>query len=394
MTALTWQTHPEHGWLHGRWPAQPVEFDARHEHWKVFGHPESLAVLGDPGRFSSDLSRISPEFASELDDGSLIRVDPPEHRKLRDIVSHAFTPKTVADLAPRIGELAEELLDAVTGEPWDLVAELAYPLPAIVIAELLGVPASDRALFREWANAMVESTMRPPTGDAGSTENGDDVDTIMASWRPMLDYLREHAVHRRRNPRADLLTKLVQAEVDGAGLTDQQVVNFANVLLFAGHISTTMLLGNTVLCLDAFPAQQARVRADRSLVGLALEESLRFLTPFAETMRVTTTEVELGGRTIPAGQLVRPWLAAANRDERVFDRPDQFDAGRNPNPHLGFGRGIHFCLGAPLARLEGRIVLNLLLDRFPTLRTDPGNQPEFVSSPDFTGVRTLPLLTR
>ncbi|MFD9895427.1 cytochrome P450 [Amycolatopsis sp. NPDC059027] len=394
MTALTWDTHPDHTWLRGQAPDHPVEYDEHHEYWKVFGHAEALEVLGDPGRFSSDLSRISPEFASELDDGSLIRVDPPEHRKLRTIVNHAFTPKTVDDLAPRIDALATELLDAVTTGSWDLVTELAYPLPAIVIAELLGVPASDRELFREWANAMVESTMEPPTNEAEATETRDEFETLMAKWRPMLDYLREHAVQRRHSPRDDLLTHLVEAEVDGERLTDQQVVNFANVLLFAGHISTTMLLGNTVLCLDAFPEQLAKVRADRSLVPAALEESLRFLTPFAETMRVTTTEVELGGRAIPPGRLVRLWLAAANRDERVFDRPHQFDVGRNPNPHIGFGRGIHFCLGAPLARLEGRIVLNLLLDRFAELRTDPANPPAFVSSPDFTGVRTLPVLTR
>jgi hypothetical protein len=232
---------------------------------------------------------------------------------------------------------------------------------------------------------MVDGTMRPAQ---------DDFETLMAKWRPMLDYLHDHAVERRRHPREDLLSRLVQAEVDGERLTDKQVVNFANVLLFAGHISTTMLLGNTVLCLDSFPAQQDRVRADRSLVPTALEESLRFLTPFAETMRVTTADVTLGGQHIPGNSMIQLWLAAANRDPRVFARPHEFDAGRDPNPHTGFGRGIHFCLGAPLARLEGRIVLNLLLDRFRALRTDAGNRPEFVSSPDFTGVRTLPLLTK
>jgi cytochrome P450 len=210
----------------------------------------------------------------------------------------------------------------------------------------------------------------------------------------MSAYIGEHAARRRREPREDLLTELVQAEVDGVRLTDQEVINFANLLLIAGHITTTMLVGNTVLCLDAHPEERARVQADRSLVPAAIEESLRLLTPFPVLGRVTNAEVELGGRTIDADQLVMVWIAAANRDPRQFSGPDVFDVDRDPNPHLAFGRGIHFCVGAPLARLEGRIATNLLMDRYPGMRCDPLDPPVFQPTPNMTGAQRLPLLLR
>jgi cytochrome P450 len=217
------------------------------------------------------------------------------------------------------------------------------------------------------------------------------MEKALAETQHFVDYLGEHAAERRRAPREDLLSKLVQAEVDGERLADAEVVNFAMILLIAGHITTTMLLGNTVLCLDSNPEQAARVRADRSLVPSAIEESLRFFSPFAALGRVTTSEAELGGRTIPADELIMVWIAAANRDPRQFTDPGTFDLDRDPNPHVGFGRGIHFCIGAPLARLEGRVALNILLDRYPALRTDPQTPPEFIPSPNMTGVRKLPL---
>jgi hypothetical protein len=208
----------------------------------------------------------------------------------------------------------------------------------------------------------------------------------------MSAYVAEHAARRRREPRDDLLTRLVEAEVDGARLTDQEVVNFANLLLIAGHITTTMLVGNTVLCLDAHPAERARVQSDRSLVPAAIEESLRLLTPFPVLGRVTTRETNLGGRVIGADALVMVWVAAANRDPRQFQRPHEFDIDRDPNPHLAFGRGIHFCVGAPLARLEGKVATNLLLDRYPHLRCDPQEPPVFLPTPNMTGTQRLPLL--
>ncbi|GAB2748607.1 cytochrome P450 [Amycolatopsis magusensis] len=397
MTTLAdrWGIHPSQSWLHGRQPEHPVSFDEEHGTWDVYGYAEAVEILGDHKRFSSDFSTVFPGMADESQSaGNILQMDPPDHRKLRTLVSHAFTPKMVADLEPRIAELTGELLDNVAGrDEFDLVTELAYPLPVIVIAELLGVPGSDRELFRKWADLLFTD----PEPLSLNDEDGEQMrrfEKQQEELQPMLDYLHAHAAERRRHPREDLLSKLVQAEVDGEQLTDLQVVNFANILLLAGHITTTMLLGNTVLCLDGNPDQAERVRADRRLVPSAIEESLRLLSPFAQVARVTTIEVELGGRKIPPNQVLMVWLSAANHDVRQFDRPDVFDPARDPNPHLAFGRGVHFCLGAPLARLEGRIAMNVLLDRFPTLRTDPANPPSFMVAPSTLGVRHLPLRTQ
>ncbi|MGP3910089.1 cytochrome P450 [Nonomuraea sp. 10N515B] len=387
----------QHFWLHGPRTGQPVEYDSDTGLWSVYGYPELLEVLGDPATFSSDTMRIVPK--DQLPEGEEIslagfitQIDPPEHGKLRKLVSSAFTRKVIADLEPRIAALTRELLDAARDrDRFELVTDLAYPLPVIVIAELLGVPTSDRALFKDWADALFQRDAKLSLKETPE-ERGVDVQATMTAWRDMFAYLAGHAAERRRQPRADLLTKLVEAEVDGEHLPDDQVVNFAMVLLLAGHITTTMLLGNTVLCLDAFPEQQERVRADRTTIPAVIEESLRYLTPFAALARATMREAELGGVTIPADTLVMCWLATANRDARQFPDPDVFDPGRDPNPHLGFGRGIHFCLGAPLARLEGRVALDILLDRFPTLRTDPDDPVDFIPTPTMAGVRRLPLL--
>lgn len=392
--ADTWGVHPAQFWLREIQPKQPVEFSAKQGMWNVYGYPEIQQILADPATYSSDTSRLEQirEVREEFSEGNLVTLDPPDHGKLRKLVSKAFTPKVVADLEPRIAQLTHELLDAVDGSGrMEMVADLAYPLPVIVIAELLGVPASDRDLFKQWVGALLENNMEFSLADP-SQEQKQAMKDAIGQMRNLTNYLGEHAAERRRQPREDLLTKLVQAEVDGERLSDGAVVNFANLLLVAGHITTTMLLGNTVLCLDQHPEQAARVRADRSLVPSAIEESLRLYSPFAALARITNRQVELGGQTIDPGQLLMIWIAAANRDPRQFADPHVFDAGRDP-AHLAFGRGIHFCLGAPLARLEGRVALNILLDRFPNLRTDPDRAPEFLPSPNMTGVRALHLLT-
>lgn len=392
----TWDVQPQQFWLRGERPERPVRFDPKTGLWNVYGHPEALRVLGDPGTFSSDTMRVLPPNLlggrKDLQEGNLVQMDEPEHRKLRRLVSEAFTPKVVADLEPRIRALTHALLDAAAQRGrLELVADLAYPLPVIVIAELLGVPASDRDLFKEWVDRMLQFSGQFSLVEQ-SAEQRRALDTALEQRKHLTDYLAAHAAERRRQPREDLLTRLVEAEVDGERLRDNEVVNFANVLLIAGHITTTMLLGNTVLCLDAHREHLARVRADHGLLPATIEESLRFLSPFAVLGRATTAAVELGGETIPQDKLVMVWIAAANRDPRAFADPDVFDPTREPNPHVAFGRGIHFCLGAPLARLEGRVALEILVDRFPHLRLDPTARPEFLQNPNMTGVRKLPLL--
>jgi cytochrome P450 len=390
----SWGINPQQFWLRGRRPEKPVGFDPATGMWNVYGYPEVVRVLGDPVTFSSDTLRLLPESVKRgrnMAEGNLVQMDEPDHKKLRRLVSEAFTPRVVADLEPRIAALTHQLLDAAERRGrLELVADLAYPLPVIVIAELLGVPSSDRDLFKEWVDKMLDfggqfSLVKE------SAEQKQAMDVAFEQRQHLTDYLAVHVDERRQRPREDLLTKLVQAEVDGERLTDNEVVNFGLVLLIAGHITTTMLLGNTVLCLDAHREHMARVRADRKALPPAIEESLRFLSPFAAVGRSTTVETELGGERIPADQVLMVWIAAANRDERQFVRPDEYDPTRDPNPHVAFGRGIHFCLGAPLARLEGRVALDILLDRFPELRVDPDEGPEFIPNPNMTGVRKLPL---
>ncbi|WP_157251544.1 cytochrome P450 [Nonomuraea typhae] len=398
MSSITerYDVPEQHFWLHGPHSGPPVEFDTAMGMWNVYGYPEAHDVFSDTTTFSSNTMRVIPkdlmpgeEFSLE---GFLTQLDPPQHGKLRKLVTSAFTRRVVADLEPRIAALTNELIDTAHDRGrMELVTDLAYPLPVIVIAELLGVPSSDRALFKQWADALFKRDAKISLAKPAA-EQEVDMKATLKPWMEMSDYLAAHAAERRRQPRADLLTRLVEAEVDGDHLPDDQVVNFAIILLLAGHITTTMLLGNTVLCLDAFPEQQDKVRADRSSIPAVIEESLRYLTPFAAIGRSTTRETELGGVTIPADQLLMLWLGAANRDPREFADPFTFDPGRDPNPHLGFGRGIHFCLGAPLARLEGRVALNILLDRYDRLQTDPDDPVQLLPTPTMTGVLRLPLL--
>ncbi|WP_308258632.1 cytochrome P450 [Saccharothrix obliqua] len=390
MTDARWDTHPDQFWLRGEQPEQLVRFDEATGVWNVYGHDEAITVLADPKTFSSaHVLDLYPQAADQpLSEGNLLDMDPPDHRKLRNLVSRGFSAKVVADLEPRIASLTHELLDAVEGDRLELVNDLAYPLPVIVIAELLGLPASDRELFRDWVDVLFAQTNQFSLNDSDEQRAAEQA-ALTAGVTPMLDYLREHVLDRRSRPREDLISGLVAAEVDGVGLSDAEVVNFSTILLVAGHVTTTMLLGNTTLCLDAHPGQRERLRADRSAIPTAIEESLRFLTPFASTARATTTDVVLGGQHVPADQLVMVWLAAANRDPRRFADPLSFDVTRDPNPHLGFGRGIHFCVGAPLARLEGRIAVDIMLDRFPDLRLDPEHAPVFMPSPNMTGVREM-----
>ncbi|MFH8470698.1 cytochrome P450 [Streptomyces sp. NPDC017991] len=389
-----WDIHPKHFWLRGKQPPRPIEYDEEVGMWNVYGHPESLEILADPGTYSSAVATrfVPPEQAKAAFDGNLTQVDPPDHKKLRKLVSRTFTLKMVAGLETRIAELTHELLDQVTGDSFDLADVLGYPLPVIVICDMLGIPNSDRDLLKGWADESLAARAQLTTHEGDSTQQ-QSLEDQAESAMEMGFYFLEQVAERRAKPREDLLTKLIESEVDGERLTDRQIVNFTNLLIFAGHITTTMLLGNTVLCLDAFPEADARVRKDRDLVPTVIEESLRYLSPLAAGYRITTKDVEIAGQKIPEGQVLEVWFSAANRDERVFAAPQVFDPARDPNPHLGFGRGIHFCLGAPLARLEGRVALNILLDRFPRLRTDPADRPTFLTPPDFTGVWTLPLRT-
>ncbi|KDN20235.1 cytochrome P450 [Amycolatopsis rifamycinica] len=393
----TWGVHERQFWLRGSAPEKVVDFDAGSRMWNVYGHPEAARVLSNPKLFSSNMMRLmAAEIGADVEEaqaGELLYLDPPRHTRLRRLVNHAFTPKVLADLEPKIARLTHELLDeAAVTDRLELVSALAYPLPVIVIAELLGVPASDRDLFRKWAESLIPPTSDEDVSLVGRFEGQEQVtETTIQQRKEFGEYLAEYIEDRRRTPREDLLSGLVHAEVEGERLSDKEIATLADVLLLAGHVTTTMLLGNTILCLDAHRDEFARVRADRSRLPDVIEESLRYLPPFAVTSRVTTAEAEVGGVTIPPDQLVMVWLGAANRDPRVFDDPVAFRPGRDPNPHLTFSRGIHYCIGAGLARLEGRIALNILFDRFAEIATLPDEPPRFVRSSQMLNAHTVPL---
>jgi len=308
------------------------------------------------------------------------------HHKLRRLVSQSFTPKRVADLAPRITQVAQELLGQASGsEQLDLISQLAYPLPVTVIAELLGVPWSDRELFRRWADHLLSI----PRGDVRSEGF---VTKVEEALREMDEYLLRHCRARRQRPGNDLISALVEGEVEGERLDDEEVVNFSRLLLVAGHITTTLLLGNTVLCLDENQRAASQLRADRALIPAALEEVLRVRSPFPQIARFTRREVELSGQVIPANQVVILWLLAANHDERQFPDPERFDIHRTPDEHVAFGHGIHFCLGAPLARLEGKIAVNALLTRLADIQISRTTPLQFYDN--VFGPRSLPLVVR
>jgi cytochrome P450 len=379
-------------WMYGEQGRAPrgVELDEKTGFWTVHGHANALQVLNNPTVFSSGTGRLIPE-RSEFDEGTITQLDPPRHTALRKLVSDAFTPKAISELEPRVHAIVDNLLSKLADQPgFDLVTDFAYPLPITVITELLGVPASDHTLINGWVDGLLSGTTEYSLVEREQLDK--EISDLMDQARHITDYLRTLARERMTSPRDDLLTGLVQAEVDGVRLTETEIVNFANALLIAGHITTTLLIGSTVLCLDAHPDVERAVRADRRLVPTLLEESLRYFPPIAMMARVTDTEVELDGVRIGPDQMVGVCIPTANRDDEVFADPFTFDPAREPNPHLSFGRGVHFCIGAALARREGRIAMNALFDRFPELRVDPHRSPKFMTSPNLNGLTRLPVV--
>jgi cytochrome P450 len=348
----------------------------------VFRHADAQAVLADPTRFSSNLGAVMPFVDPDRLGGNLVWTDPPRHRALRQLVGPAFTPKAVAALRSRITEISRDLLAAAPAGEFDVVAQLAQPLSAVVVAELLGVPAADQPFFRDCTERFLGLRAHQ---DASIEELG----RIVAAATADLDgYLATQISHRRADPGQDLLSRLIESEVDGVRLNDKELVSFASLLLTAGIITATLLLGNVLLCLRDNPADAARLRADRSLIPAAIEETLRLRPPVPAIYRITTEDVSIAGATIPARSFVIVSVLSAQRDERRFADPDRFVLDRADGRHLGFGQGIHFCLGAPLARLEVEIALNQLLDTFADLTIS--GDPVFHAA-EFHGPQQLPV---
>ena len=292
---------------------------------------------------------------------SMLDLDPPEHTRLRSLVVHGFTPRAVNSLEPRIAKMVDELLEEVADKPrFDLIHDIAFPLPIIVIAELLGVPPEDRDQFREWSE--VAALVVDPLLDSQQIRD------VRQTIEELFDYLEAIAEDRRRHPQDDLVTALVNAEEDGERLSREDLLINLVLVLVAGNETTRNLIGNGTLALMKNPDQLQRLRDDPGLLDSAIDEMLRYDSPVQLDSRIARESVEIGGKRIEPDQRVLCALGAANHDPEVFPEPERFDVGRAPRNHLSFGRGIHYCLGAPLAKLEARVVFTGLLSRFETLR--------------------------
>jgi cytochrome P450 len=315
---------------------------------------------------------------------TMLSSDPPEHTRLRNLVSKAFTFKAVESLRPRIQQVVDELLDAVEGkDQMDVIWDLGYPLPVIVIAEMLGVPAAQRDTFKRWSDDIV-ATLGGPMVTADVQERGRTAAIEMA------DYFRVVIAERRKHPQEDLLSALVAAEERGDVLSEEELLATCILLLAAGNETTTNLIGNGTLALLRNPDQLRLLREQPEWIESAVEELLRYDGPVQGTARVALEDIEIGGTLIKQGQIAMCMLAAANRDPAQFARPEVLDVTRQENRHIAFGFGIHFCLGAPLARAEGQIAFSTLLRRFPKIML-ADEEPPYTGTFILRGLKSLPI---
>ncbi|MGY0233739.1 cytochrome P450 family protein [Longispora urticae] len=354
--------HPVYARLRADEPVHRVTLPGGNQAWLVTRYDDARQALSDPRLGKGGLltptgpnAFMDPEVIAAMST-HMLTADPPDHTRLRRLVSAAFTHRRVELLRPRVEEITAELLDAMAGkDEVDLIDAFAFPLPIQVICELLGVPAEDRDSFREWSDTIVAGVM-----------SGDRLPWAFAS---MLAYLREMLARKRVEPADDLVSALIGVREEGDALTENELTSTVFLLLIAGHETTVNLLGNAVHVLLSRRERWEALRADPELLPGAIEEFLRYESPVeTATFRVAVADVELGGTTIPAGDAVLIGLLAGNRDDRRFADAGEFDPARRDNAHLAFGHGIHYCLGAPLARLEARIALGALLARFGDLR--------------------------
>ena len=331
--------------------------------WVLSRHEDIDAVLRDFRRFGND--RVSTQDANLRFDSeeprSMLYRDPPDHTRLRSLVSKAFTPRAVRALRPRVEKIADNLLDSLKGvESFDVIDAIAYPLPVAVICEMLGVPQEDRGPFREWSNDASLS-IEPLLDDRR-------VASTMDALSKLRDYFSDLAERRRADPGEDLISVLTQIEDEGDRLSHLELQLMLVLLLVAGNETTRNLVGNGLLALLRNPEQLDRLRREPELIGPAVEELIRYDSPVQIDGRSVREDTEVGGVPLERGQYLMLLLGAANRDPEAFDDPDVLDVSRERNPHLGFGRGIHHCLGAPLARMEAEVMLGKLLERFPNVR--------------------------
>jgi cytochrome P450 len=372
----------------------PVQWHEGMQLWLAFSHAEANAVLRDRrlGRIWADKEPAGRfESFNLIHRNAILEMEPPDHTRLRRLISAAFARGHVERLRPWVQQLAGRLVDGMVErsggrEPVDVLTGMADQLPVAVIAELLGVPEADRPLLRPWSNAIVKMY------EYGRTTEIEDAAERAAD--EFVAYLRALADERRRAPGEDLLSHLVSVrDAEGDRLTEDELVTTCILLLNAGHEATVNVSGNGLLALLEHPDQLRRLRVDHSLLPTAIEELMRFDSPLQLFERTATEDVEIGGITVGKGQKIAALLGSANHDPAVFAAPETLDVGRTENPHISFGAGVHFCIGAPLARVELQATFGALLDRTSSieLEGEPVRRPEFV----IRGLAELPVvLTR
>jgi cytochrome P450 len=369
----------------------PVQWHEGLGLWLAFTHAEANAVLRDRrlGRIWRDKEpRERFESFNLIHRNAILEMEPPHHTRLRRLISTAFARGHVERLRPWVEDLAGRLVDGLVewsggSEPVDLLTGMAEQLPVAVIAELLGVPEADRPLLRPWSNAIVKMYEYDRT-----RQREDDAERAADEF---VAYLRALAAERRKNPGDDLVSHLVSVrDAEGDRLTEDELVTTCILLLNAGHEATVNVTGNGTLALLRNPDQLARLREDRALLPTAIEELMRFDSPLQLFERTATEDVEIGGVTVAAGQKIAALLGSANHDPAVFADPETLDVGRVDNPHISFGAGVHFCIGAPLARVELQASFGALLDRTSSLELggEPVRRPEFV----IRGLADLPVV--
>ncbi|MDE0603541.1 MAG: cytochrome P450 [bacterium] len=356
----------------------PVHWNEKYRAWFIHRYDDVLDALRDP-RFSSErigaaYDRLTEEQKAErqptydiLMDWLVFR-DPPDHTRLRRLVSRAFTPRAVEAWRDRITGVVDELIDGLSArDHFDLIEDFAYPIPAVVIAEMMGVPPDDRDRFKDWSDDVMILVF-------GARGVGDRRARAQQGLIELAAYLGDLVAHYRQHPADNIISNLVEASEGDDSLEDPEIVANCVLFLFGGHETTTNLIGNGIRVLLNHPDQLQKLRDDLSLIKPAIEEILRFDGPSKMEVRTLADQVEMGGKTLPAGDMVYLVQHAANRDPEIFDQPDRFDIARDPNNHIGFGFGLHFCLGASVARLEGTIALEALVRRLPNLQLGP--EPE------------------
>jgi pimeloyl-[acyl-carrier protein] synthase len=359
--------------------------------WVLTRYEDAVMVLRDP-RFGREgiaelqEARLGAARARPKNSRDMLFRDPPDHTRLRSLVSRAFTPRVVEEMRPHIQEIVDGLLDRVEGSGgMDVIEDLAYPLPVRVICEMLGVPTSDQEVFRQWSADIARSldaALFP--ADSGVGTRGQEASDALK------EYFRSLIAVRRKHPQPDLLSGLIAAEEQGDKLSEAELLSTCVLILIAGHETTVNLIGNGLLALLGNPDQLRALASDPSLIQTGVEELLRYDGPVQRTSRMTMADVEIGGKKIAKDSVVVVAIGAANRDPAYFADPERLDITRRENRHIAFGFGIHFCLGASLARIEGQVAIGTLLRRMPALKL-VSDTPEWRESSVLRGLKTLPV---